>query len=62
MLAVAVLIIAGFGTTICLFPGWGQGGSSRTLSQHKLETLGNYKSFLSFLVHSTSFFLFPLMK
>lgn len=56
MLAVAVRIIAGFHATICLLPGWGQGGSRGTPSHHKLETLGNYKSIISFLVHSSFFF------
>lgn len=57
VLAVAVLISTGFGTSVCLFPGWGRGGG-RTPSQPRLQTLGNYKSFISFLELSTSFFFF----
>lgn len=60
--SVAALITAGFGTSICLCPAWGQGGTEFS-AQTGNQTPGNHKNFCCVLLLSASFFLsFPLLK
>lgn len=62
MWAVAALITAGFGTTICLCPAWGQDGTQPS-AQARNQTPGNHKNFCCVLLLSASFFLsLPLHK